>query len=63
MYDENGSLRAVFGRQPDGTSGITALNGPRPPAPSSPQVEPVLGGVHGAISARRSVSIRYQGAG
>ncbi|MFD3667191.1 hypothetical protein [Streptomyces sp. NPDC058672] len=45
VYDENGSLRAVIGRQPDGTSGITAVNGPKPPAPSPPQVEPVLGGV------------------
>ncbi|WP_030570972.1 hypothetical protein [Streptomyces aureocirculatus] len=45
VYDENGSLRAVLGRQPDGTSGLTAVNGPRPPIPSPAQVEPVLGGV------------------
>ncbi|MGW2883081.1 hypothetical protein ACWDBP_44360 [Streptomyces sp. NPDC001233] len=45
VYDENGSLRAIIGRQPDGTSGVTAVNGPRPPVPSLPEVEPVLGGL------------------
>ncbi|MEU1015369.1 hypothetical protein [Streptomyces sp. NPDC005898] len=45
VYDENGSLRAVIGQQPDGTSGVTAVNGPRPPMPSPAVVEPVLGGV------------------
>lgn len=45
VYDENGSLRAVIGQQPDGTSGVTAVNGPSPPVPSVAVVEPVLGGV------------------
>ncbi|MGX1668623.1 hypothetical protein [Streptomyces sp. NPDC055400] len=45
VYDENGSLRAVIGQQPDGTSGVVAVNGPQPPAPSVPEVEPVLGGL------------------
>ncbi|MBK3575975.1 hypothetical protein JHN63_19565 [Streptomyces sp. MBT65] len=45
VYDESGSLRAVIGQQPDGTSGVIAVNGPRPPAPSVPEVEPVLGGL------------------
>lgn len=46
VYDENGSLRAVIGQQPDGSSGIIAVNGPRPPIPTPPEVEPVLGGLH-----------------
>ncbi|MGW6021277.1 hypothetical protein [Streptomyces sp. NPDC055099] len=45
VYDENGSLRAVIGQQPDGTSGVTAINGPRPAMPSPAVVEPVLGGM------------------
>ncbi|MGW0731736.1 hypothetical protein [Streptomyces sp. NPDC002851] len=46
VYDENGSLRTIIGQQPDGTSGVTAVNGPRPPTPSKPEVEPVLGALH-----------------
>ncbi|MFH8294959.1 hypothetical protein [Streptomyces sp. NPDC018059] len=45
VYDVGGSLRAVIGQQPDGTSGVIAVNGPRPPTCSAPQVEPVLGGL------------------
>ncbi|TQE33073.1 hypothetical protein [Streptomyces ipomoeae] len=45
VYDAGGSLRAVIGQQPDGTSGVIAVNGPRPPVPSAPQVEPVLNGL------------------
>ncbi|MFF9204263.1 hypothetical protein ACF1AE_21080 [Streptomyces sp. NPDC014986] len=45
VYDVGGSLRAVIGQQPDGTSGVVAVNGPRPPIPSAPQAEPVLGGL------------------
>lgn len=45
VYDAGGSLRAIIGQQPDGTSGVTAVNGPRPPIPSAPQVEPVLNGL------------------
>ncbi|GAA3835275.1 hypothetical protein GCM10022403_080040 [Streptomyces coacervatus] len=45
VYDESGSLRAVIGQQPDGTSGVVAVNGPRPPIPSVPEVESVLGGL------------------
>ncbi|MEN8649126.1 hypothetical protein ABCR94_00360 [Streptomyces sp. 21So2-11] len=45
VYDENGSLRAVIGQQPDGTSGVVTVNGPRPPTPSVPEVESVLGGL------------------
>ncbi|WP_369387222.1 hypothetical protein AB5J72_06070 [Streptomyces sp. CG1] len=45
VYDENGSLRALIGQQADGTTGVTAVNGPRPPIPSAPHVQPALGGV------------------
>ncbi|MGI5401948.1 hypothetical protein ACQEVG_21390 [Streptomyces sp. CA-135486] len=45
VYDVGGSLRAVIGQQSDGSSGVIAVNGPRPPIPSAPQVEPVLGGL------------------
>ncbi|MGR3937063.1 hypothetical protein [Streptomyces sp. BRA346] len=45
VYDAGGSLRAIVGQQPDGTSGVTAVNGPRPPVPSAPKVEPMLGGL------------------
>ncbi|MFI1563849.1 hypothetical protein ACH4ZX_12450 [Streptomyces sp. NPDC020490] len=45
VYDAGGSLRAVIGRQPDGTTGVNAVNGPPPPRPSAPQVDPVLNGL------------------
>lgn len=45
VYDAGGSLRAIIGQQPDGTSGVISVNGPRPPIPSAAQVEPVLNGL------------------
>lgn len=42
VYDASGSLRAVVGQQPDGTSGINVVNGPVPPIPATPVVEPAL---------------------
>lgn len=45
VYDAGGSLRAIIGQQPDGTTGINPVNGPPPPAPSAAQVEPVLNGL------------------
>ncbi|MFF4606094.1 hypothetical protein ACFY12_25555 [Streptomyces sp. NPDC001339] len=43
VYDAQGSLRALVGQQPDGTSGVTVVNGPAPPTPAAPMVEAVLG--------------------
>ncbi len=37
-----GSLRAVIGQQPDGTTALNVVNGPPPPRPSLPVVEPAL---------------------
>lgn len=45
VRDSNGSLRGVFGQQGDGTTAVNVVNGPPPPAPSSPIVVSVLGGV------------------
>ncbi|MFH9426259.1 hypothetical protein [Streptomyces sp. NPDC017529] len=42
VYDEHGSLRALVGQQPDGTSGVTVVNGPPPPTPAPPTVAPAL---------------------
>ncbi|MFF0409708.1 hypothetical protein ACFYUY_04645 [Kitasatospora sp. NPDC004745] len=40
-----GRLRAIIGQQPDGTTAITAVNGPVPPVPTAPTATPTLGGV------------------
>ncbi|WP_331756557.1 hypothetical protein [Streptomyces decoyicus] len=45
VRDDSGSLRAIYGQQADGTSGVQVVNGPPPPAPSTPIVASVLGGV------------------
>ncbi|MFD9792088.1 hypothetical protein ACFWXK_14180 [Streptomyces sp. NPDC059070] len=42
VYDDTGSLRGIIGQQPDGTTGAVPVNGPTPPAPSTPTVTPVL---------------------
>jgi hypothetical protein len=39
IYDENGNLVAVVGRQEDGTNGAVTLDGPVPPRPVAPRVE------------------------
>ncbi|MGG2460542.1 hypothetical protein ACO0M4_12085 [Streptomyces sp. RGM 3693] len=43
VYDAQGSLRALVGQQPDGTSGVSVVNGPPPPTPAAPTVETALG--------------------
>ncbi|MFI1100244.1 hypothetical protein [Streptomyces melanogenes] len=42
VYDDTGSLRGIIGQQPDGTTGAVPVNGPPPPAPSTPLVTPAL---------------------
>lgn len=41
----DGTLGSSFGTQYDGSNGIVALNGPKPPTPAAPEVEPVLNGL------------------
>ncbi|MEU5428479.1 hypothetical protein AB0H73_23230 [Streptomyces olivoreticuli] len=43
VYDDKGSLRALVGQQPDGTSGVTVVNGPTPPSPTPPTVAAAMG--------------------
>lgn len=42
VRDDTGSLRAIVGQQSDGTSGVNVVNGPPPPTPTNPTVEPAL---------------------
>ncbi|MEU9120047.1 hypothetical protein AB0C96_09325 [Streptomyces sp. NPDC048506] len=46
VYDAQGSLRALVGQQPDGTSGVTVVNGPVPPTPVAPTVEAAIGALY-----------------
>lgn len=45
-YDMNGTLKQIIGYQPDGTTTVTQVNGPVPPAPSTPTV---VGGTLAAV--------------
>ena len=38
-------MRAIVGQQPDGTTAVNVVNGPVPPAPTTPVVQSVLGGI------------------
>lgn len=42
VRDDSGSLRGLVGQQGDGTTAINIVNGPTPPAPTNPTVEPAL---------------------
>ncbi|MFH8483613.1 hypothetical protein [Streptomyces sp. NPDC018055] len=42
VRDDSGSLRGLVGQQGDGTTAINIVNGPTPPAPNAPTVEPAL---------------------
>ncbi|GAA3371180.1 hypothetical protein GCM10020367_20800 [Streptomyces sannanensis] len=45
IHDEDGGIRGIVGQQPDGTTGVIAVNGPPPPMPTDPLVEPSLAGL------------------
>ncbi|MEU2558432.1 hypothetical protein ABZ626_03655 [Streptomyces longispororuber] len=45
VHNGDGSLTGIVGVQPDGTTGITAVNGPPPPTPSTPLVEAGLAAI------------------
>ncbi|MFB9558640.1 hypothetical protein [Streptomyces roseoviridis] len=45
VRDTSGSLRAIVGQQPDGTTAVNVVNGPTPPQPTTPVIQSVLGGV------------------
>lgn len=48
VRDDAGSLRAIVGQQGDGTTAVNVVNGPVPPAPTTPLVASVIGGVAAA---------------
>lgn len=45
IRDVAGLPRGYVGMQPDGTSGLRAVNGPPPPRPNTPDVVPLMAGV------------------
>jgi hypothetical protein len=45
VRDGNGNLRGLLGVQADGTTAVNIVNGPPPPAPSTPILTSVLGGI------------------
>lgn len=63
VYDDGGSLRAIIGQQPDGTTAATIVNGPPPPRPTQPTVTPVLGGIevawHGTFTDAQATPLDF----
>ncbi len=45
VYDADGKPRGTFGMLPDGTTGFTTVNGPKPVAPAAPILFPLVGGL------------------
>lgn len=45
VRDDSGGLRGILGVQADGTTAVNMVNGPPPPAPSTPILTSVLGGI------------------
>lgn len=45
IKDADGIPREYIGMQPDGTSGVRAVNGPPPPRPNTPDMEGIMDGV------------------
>jgi hypothetical protein len=45
VRDGDGNLRGLLGVQADGTTAVNIVNGPPPPAPSTPILASVLGGI------------------
>jgi hypothetical protein len=45
VRDSEGNLRGLLGVQADGTTAVNIVNGPPPPAPSTPILTSVLGGI------------------
>ncbi|MFD9721023.1 hypothetical protein [Streptomyces sp. NPDC059076] len=48
VRNADGGLRALVGVQSDGTTAVNVVNGPPPPAPTSPTTAPALGGITAA---------------
>lgn len=45
VYDSNGQLRQTVGRTSDGTYGEEQFNGPPPPRPNTPDLQPIPAGI------------------
>lgn len=45
IRDSGGTARGYVGMQPDGTTGLRAVNGPPPPRPNTPEIVPIMAGL------------------